>query len=106
MRLVKAAVMRSLDQEAWQRYGIPGVVLMENAGLSVVQHLLEHFWERRPAGRRSAWPVRRLLLLPGRGLPDWRSASPTAGIMPAPWWWPSVMRKAGSEMWAGACLKA
>ncbi len=60
MRLVKAAVMRSLDQEAWQRYGIPGVVLMENAGLSVVQHLLEHFWERRPAGRK-------VLILAGPG---------------------------------------
>jgi len=53
MRLVKAAVMRSLDEEAWQRYGIPGIVLMENAGLSVVQHLLERFWERRPAGRKA-----------------------------------------------------
>ena len=60
MRLVKAAVMRALDQEAWRRYGIPGIVLMENAGLSVVQHLLERFWERRPAGRK-------VLILAGPG---------------------------------------
>jgi NAD(P)H-hydrate epimerase len=52
--------MRSLDQEAWQRYGIPGVVLMENAGLSVVQYLLERFWEHRPAGRK-------VLILAGPG---------------------------------------
>jgi NAD(P)H-hydrate epimerase len=60
MRLVKAALMRSLDQEAGQRYGIPGVVLMENAGLSVAQHLLERFWEQRPTGRK-------VLILAGPG---------------------------------------
>ncbi|MGD0622612.1 MAG: NAD(P)H-hydrate dehydratase [Thermacetogeniaceae bacterium] len=60
MRLVKAAVMRSLDQEAGRRYGIPGIVLMENAGLSVVQYLLGRFWEHRPAGRK-------VLILAGPG---------------------------------------
>ena len=60
MRLVKAAVMRSLDQEAGRRYGIPGIVLMENAGLSVVQYILERFWEHRPSGRR-------VLILAGPG---------------------------------------
>ena len=53
MRLVKAAVMRSLDQEATRRYGIPSIVLMENAGLSVVQYILERFWEHRLSGRRA-----------------------------------------------------
>ncbi len=60
MRLVKAAVMRALDQEAGRRYGIPGIVLMENAGLSVVQYLLGRFWEHRPAGRK-------VLILAGPG---------------------------------------
>ncbi len=60
MRLVKAAVMRSLDQEAWRRYGIPGIVLMENAGLSVVHYLLERFWDARPSGRK-------VLILAGPG---------------------------------------
>ena len=60
MRLVKAAVLRALDQEAGRRYGIPGLVLMENAGLSVVQSILEHFWERRSSGRK-------VLILAGPG---------------------------------------
>ena len=60
MRLVKAAEMRSLDQEAWRRYGIPGIVLMENAGLSVVHYLLERFWSARPSGRK-------VLILAGPG---------------------------------------
>lgn len=53
VRLVKAAEMREMDREAWRRYGIPGAILMENAGLSVVATILERFWERRPAGKRA-----------------------------------------------------
>jgi len=37
LRIVTAAEMRNLDQAAIGQLGIPGVVLMENAGLGVVQ---------------------------------------------------------------------
>ncbi len=51
MRLVKAAEMRELDQEATRRYGIPSLLLMENAGLSVVSAVLSRFWENEPRGK-------------------------------------------------------
>ena len=39
MRVVTAEEMRTLDQTAINTYGIPGIVLMENAGLQVVNLL-------------------------------------------------------------------
>lgn len=57
MRLVTAAAMRGLDQEASRRYGIPSLVLMENAGLSVVHNVLTRFRDRS----------RRVLILAGPG---------------------------------------
>ncbi len=51
MRLVKAAEMRELDQEATRRYGIPSIILMENAGLNVVAAVLSRFWGEGPRGR-------------------------------------------------------
>jgi hydroxyethylthiazole kinase-like uncharacterized protein yjeF len=51
MRLVKAAEMHSMDQAATLQYGIPGLVLMENAGLSIVDAILERCWEHRPEGK-------------------------------------------------------
>ncbi len=45
MRVVTASEMRRIDQAAMEQHGIPGVVLMENAGLRVVEtieSLLEH----------------------------------------------------------------
>ncbi|MGQ9558388.1 MAG: NAD(P)H-hydrate dehydratase [Desulfurispora sp.] len=41
MRAVTAAEMRELDRQAIEEYGIPGLVLMENAGRSIVQEALE-----------------------------------------------------------------
>lgn len=41
MRVVTAAQMRELDRAAMDEYGIPGLVLMENAGLAVVRVLRE-----------------------------------------------------------------
>ncbi|MEG6520460.1 NAD(P)H-hydrate dehydratase [Desulfotomaculum sp. 1211_IL3151] len=37
MRVVTAAEMREIDRQAIQEYGIPGIVLMENAGLQVIR---------------------------------------------------------------------
>ncbi|SHE44102.1 NAD(P)H-hydrate epimerase [Desulfofundulus australicus DSM 11792] len=37
MRVVTGGQMRDLDRAAMEEYGIPGLVLMENAGLAVVQ---------------------------------------------------------------------
>lgn len=41
MRVVTAAEMRGLDRAAMEDYGIPGLVLMENAGLAVVRAVRE-----------------------------------------------------------------
>jgi len=41
MRVVTSAQMRELDRQAIEDYGIPGVVLMENAGLKVVEIIRE-----------------------------------------------------------------
>lgn len=43
MNLVTAAEMRDLDQQATARFGIPGLLLMENAGLSIVKEVLSRF---------------------------------------------------------------
>lgn len=43
MNLVTADEMRMLDQKAINEYGIPGIVLMENAGLAVVHVIKDHF---------------------------------------------------------------
>jgi len=43
MKLALASEMRELDRRAIKEYGIPGMVLMENAGRGVVSHML-HAW--------------------------------------------------------------
>ncbi|MGI6712124.1 MAG: NAD(P)H-hydrate dehydratase [Bacillota bacterium] len=43
MKLVTAEEMRFLDQAAINEYGIPGIILMENAGLAVVNTIKDHF---------------------------------------------------------------
>ena len=47
MRLVTAAEMKMLDQAATEEYGVPGLVLMENAGLRVVEVIREILGEVR-----------------------------------------------------------
>jgi len=59
MELVTAEEMRTLDQKAINEYGIPGVVLMENAGLSVFKLVKEHFGGE--LGQK------RVLILAGKG---------------------------------------
>jgi ADP-dependent NAD(P)H-hydrate dehydratase / NAD(P)H-hydrate epimerase len=58
VRVTTAAEMRELDRLAIETYGIPGVVLMENAGAQVVRIL----WQEYPNLR-----ARRVAVLCGRG---------------------------------------
>lgn len=58
MKVVTAQEMRQIDERAIREYGIPGVVLMENAGLQVVRAMEERY----PDLRR-----RRVALLAGKG---------------------------------------
>ncbi len=43
MKVVTSAQMQALDREAIQDYGIPGLILMEKAGLGVYTFIKEHF---------------------------------------------------------------
>jgi hydroxyethylthiazole kinase-like uncharacterized protein yjeF len=43
MKVATAEVMRRLDQKAIQEFGIPGLVLMENAARSTVSAMFHHF---------------------------------------------------------------
>ena len=43
MKILNAQQAKSIDQRATRDYGIPGIVLMENAGLQVVDYLESHF---------------------------------------------------------------
>ncbi|RPJ19301.1 MAG: bifunctional ADP-dependent NAD(P)H-hydrate dehydratase/NAD(P)H-hydrate epimerase, partial [Planctomycetaceae bacterium] len=43
MRVTTAAEMRELDRLAIETYGIPGVVLMENAGAQVARILWQEY---------------------------------------------------------------
>ncbi|AEE97027.1 bifunctional ADP-dependent NAD(P)H-hydrate dehydratase/NAD(P)H-hydrate epimerase [Mahella australiensis] len=52
MKAVMAQQMRSIDRTAIERYGIPGIVLMENAALAVVNRVMrriQHHNDRRAA---------------------------------------------------------
>ena len=44
MRVATASEMREIDNIAIDEYGIPGTVLMENAGVAVIRRL-ESIWE-------------------------------------------------------------
>ncbi|PLX83619.1 MAG: bifunctional ADP-dependent NAD(P)H-hydrate dehydratase/NAD(P)H-hydrate epimerase [Desulfuromonas sp.] len=58
MRLVTADQMRELDRRTIEEVGIPGVVLMENAGRGAAEHLCRRFASLKPG------PV---LVLAGKG---------------------------------------
>jgi len=45
MKVLTAAQMQSIDRRAIDRYGIPSIVLMENAAIAVVEAIFEHFPE-------------------------------------------------------------
>lgn len=43
MKILTAAQMRSIDRRATERFGIPSIVLMENAALAVVDAIFAHY---------------------------------------------------------------
>jgi hydroxyethylthiazole kinase-like uncharacterized protein yjeF len=58
MRLVTASEMQEMDRMAIEAFGIPGVVLMENAGRGAAGAFMDHF---------SPWEGAKVLILCGRG---------------------------------------
>ncbi len=43
MKIVTAAEMRSIDRATSERFGVPSLTLMENAGTAVAEHVLSHY---------------------------------------------------------------
>src|SRR6202521_1720878 len=43
MKIVTAAEMRSTDRATSERFGVPSLTLMENAGSAVAEHVLAHY---------------------------------------------------------------
>ncbi|PYX46829.1 MAG: bifunctional ADP-dependent NAD(P)H-hydrate dehydratase/NAD(P)H-hydrate epimerase [Acidobacteria bacterium] len=43
MKIVTTAEMRAIDRASSERYGVPSLTLMENAGAAVAEHVLEHY---------------------------------------------------------------
>jgi NAD(P)H-hydrate epimerase len=58
MQVATAAEMRSIDRRTIETYRVPGIVLMENAGLQLLQFLQEHFPD---------FQQRRITIAAGRG---------------------------------------
>ncbi len=54
MKLATTAEMRELDRLAWDRYGIPGLLLMENAGRAVAREVMALLVENGRLGSQAA----------------------------------------------------
>ena len=50
MLLVTAAQMQELDKKAIEEFGIPGLILMENAGRGIFELICRHFAARLHQG--------------------------------------------------------
>ena len=50
MLLVTAAQMQELDKKAIEEFGIPGLILMENAGRGIFELICRHFAARPHQG--------------------------------------------------------
>src|SRR5580704_7572165 len=47
MKIVTAAEMRAIDRATSERFGVPSLTLMENAGAAVAEHVLAHYGAAR-----------------------------------------------------------
>ncbi len=43
MKIVTAEEMRAIDRATSERFGVPSLTLMENAGAAVAEHVLAHY---------------------------------------------------------------
>ena len=43
MKIVTAAEMRAIDRATSERFGVPSLTLMENAGTAVADYVLSHY---------------------------------------------------------------
>src|SRR5579859_5129679 len=43
MKIVTAGQMKSIDRRATERFGVPSIVLMENAAMAVADAMFEHY---------------------------------------------------------------
>src|SRR6202047_383945 len=43
MKIVTAAEMRAIDRATSERFGVPSLTLMENAGVAVAEYVLSHY---------------------------------------------------------------
>lgn len=60
MRTVTSSEMRLIDEKAIREYGIPGLILMENAGMGAAAYLMEEI-------KKAGLPQNRILVLCGKG---------------------------------------
>src|ERR1700726_3105689 len=56
MKIVTAAEMRAIDHATTERFGVPSLTLMENAGSAVAEHVLANYRE-----------AQRIVVLCGKG---------------------------------------
>ena len=51
MKITTAAEMREIDRASTEKFGVPSLTLMENAGSAVAEFILENYQKRRPHRR-------------------------------------------------------
>jgi NAD(P)H-hydrate epimerase len=66
LKVVTAKEMKRIDRDTINKYGLSGLVLMERAGLSVVEKINDLFFQRLPAGREGA-DKKKIIVLCGGG---------------------------------------
>ena len=67
MKIVDSDTMRLLDETAIKRYGIPGLVLMENAGRGVAKIIERHFGGLTGGGKPLPYEGKRVSIFAGKG---------------------------------------